>query len=78
MFEILKKGDTIGVIAPSSPVGIRKISEAINQSVLLLESAGFHIQFGKNVFSHSLGYSATPKEKAQWVSTICLQIKILN
>lgn len=64
MFELLKKGDTIGVIAPSSPVDKEDL-EAINQSVLLLESAGFHIQFGKNVFSHSLGYSATPKEKAQ-------------
>lgn len=69
MFELLKKGDTIGVIAPSSPVDKEDL-EVINQSVLLLESAGFHIQFGKNVFSHSLGYSATPKEKAQDINNM--------
>mgnify|MGYP000493260735 FL=1 len=69
MFELLKKGDMIGVIAPSSPVDKEDL-EVINQSVLLLESAGFHIQFGKNVFSHSLGYSATPKEKAQDINNM--------
>ena len=69
MFELLKKGDMIGVIAPSSPVDKEDL-EVINQSVLLLESAGFHIQFGKNVFSHTLGYSATPKEKAQDINAM--------
>ncbi len=64
MFEKLKKGDTIGVIAPSSPIEKDDL-EIINQSVLLMESAGFHIKFGKNVFNNTLGYSCTPQEKAE-------------
>lgn len=64
MFDKLKKGDTIGVIAPSSAVDKDDL-EPINNSVLLMESAGFHIEFGKNVFKNTLGYGATPKEKAQ-------------
>lgn len=64
MFNKLQKGDIIGVIAPSSAVDKDDL-EAINQSVLLMESAGFHIKFGKNVFKNTLGYGATPEEKAQ-------------
>ena len=64
MFDKLKKGDTIGVIAPSSAVDKDDL-EPINNSVLLMESAGFHIEFGKNVFKNTLGYGATPVEKAQ-------------
>lgn len=64
MFELLKKGDTIGVVAPSSPVDKDDL-ESINNSVLLMEVAGFHVQFAKNVFSHTLGYSASPQEKAE-------------
>ncbi len=69
MFELLKKGDTIGVVAPSSAVDKDDL-EAINQSVLLMEAAGFHIQFGKNVFKNSLGYGATPQEKAEDINSM--------
>lgn len=69
MFQLLKKGDTIGVVAPSSAVDKDDL-EAINQSVLLMESAGFHIQFGKNVFQNSLGYGATPQEKAEDINAM--------
>ena len=64
MFERLKKGDVIGVIAPSSTVDKDDL-EVINNSVLLMESAGFKVKFGKNVFKNTLGYGATPKEKAE-------------
>lgn len=63
MFQKLQKGDVIGVIAPSSPVDKEDL-EDINNSVLLMEAAGFHIQFGKNTFKNTLGYSCTPQEKA--------------
>lgn len=62
--ESLKKGDKIGIIAPSSPVTEDSI-EAINNSILLMEGSGFNIVFGKNVLKNTLGYSATAKEKAQ-------------
>ncbi len=60
----LNKQDTIGVIAPSAPIVSEKL-EDINNSILLLERAGFKIQFSKNAFSNTLGYSATAKEKAE-------------
>lgn len=64
MFEKLKKGDVIGVIAPSSAVDKDDL-EPINQSVLLMEAAGCQVKFGKNVFKNTLGYGATPQEKAE-------------
>jgi len=64
MFDRLKKGDVIGVVSPSSAVDEDDL-EPINQSVLLMEAAGFHIRFGKNVFKNTLGYGATPQEKAE-------------
>lgn len=62
--ERLKKGDSIGIIAPSSPIYPSKL-EDVNNSILLMEKAGFTIQFAKNAFSSSLGYSATVEEKAE-------------
>lgn len=63
MFQKIKKGDTIGVIAPSSKIEEDDL-EAINNSVLLMESTGFKVKFAKNAFKKTLGYSATPMEKA--------------
>lgn len=67
MFDKLKKNDTIGVIAPSSAVNKDDL-ECINNSVLLMEAAGFKIKFAKNVFKNTLGYGATPQEKAEDVN----------
>ena len=60
----LKKGDKIGIIAPSSPITKDKL-EDINNSITLIESSGFEVVFGKNVFKNTLGYGATAKEKAE-------------
>lgn len=64
MFEKIKKGDTIGVIAPSSKIDEDDL-EVINNSVLLMESTGLKVKFGRNAFKKTLGYSATPEEKAE-------------
>lgn len=60
---LLKKGDTIGVIAPSSPIEDKDI-EKINESTKLMEEFGFKIKFSKNFYNNTFGYSATPQEKA--------------
>lgn len=60
----LKKGDTIGVIAPSNSIDSDD-KEFIQKSCKLFEDLGFNIQFGKHVFSSTFGYSATPLEKAE-------------
>ena len=63
MFKKLQEGDTVGVIAPSSKIDKDDL-EVINNSVLLLEGRGLKIKFGNNAFKDTLGYSATPQEKA--------------
>ena len=69
MFQKLKKGDTVGVIAPSSKIDKDDL-EVINNSVLLMESTGLKVKFGKNAFKDTLGYSATPQEKAEDINTM--------
>ena len=64
MFKKPKKGDSIGVIAPSSKIDEDDL-ETINNSVLLMEGTGLKVKFGKNTFKKTLGYSATPQEKAE-------------
>ena len=62
--EKLRKGDTIGLIAPSSPVDKEDL-EIINKSILLMESSGFSVKFAKNALSNTLGYGTNAKEKAK-------------
>ena len=64
MFIKVKKRDTVGVIAPSPKIDEDDL-EVINNSVLLMESTGLKVKFAKNAFKNTLGYGATPKEKAE-------------
>lgn len=61
--EKLKIGDTIGVIAPSSPI-IGDNVEELNQAKEIIEKLGFKVKYSKNIFSNTNNYSATAKEKA--------------
>ena len=60
----LKIGDTIGVIAPSSPIVGDNIEE-LNTAKKIIEKLGFKVKFSKNLFSNKNGYSASAKEKAE-------------
>ena len=60
----LKKGDTIGVVAPSNPI-INENIEEIQRAKDIIENLGFKVKFSKNLFSNTSGYSATAKEKAE-------------
>ena len=62
--ERLKKGDTIGLIAPSSQIEKDDL-EVINQSILLMESSGFKVKFARNALLNTLRYGATAKQKAE-------------
>lgn len=75
MFEKLKKGDTIGVIAPSSKIDKDDL-ETINNSVLLMEGTGLKVKFAKNAFKQTLGYSATPQEKAEDIQEMFLDKEV--
>lgn len=59
----LKKGDTIGVVAPSNPI-IGENIEEIMKAKQIVEKDGFKVKFSKNLFSNTNGYSASAKEKA--------------
>lgn len=60
----LKKGDIIGVIAPSNPIVGDNIEELENARKNL-EKDGFKIKYSKNLFSNTNNYSASAKEKAE-------------
>ena len=59
----LKKGDTIGVIAPSNYIEKDDL-EYINASIALMEASGFKVKFGKYVFEDTLGYGTSPETRA--------------
>jgi len=61
--ERLRIGDTIGIVSPSNPVPSERIPE-FEKGVNFLENEGFKVKLAKNVFANSLGYSASPQEKA--------------
>ena len=60
----LKKGDTIGVVAPSGPIVDDNIIE-VEKAKEIVENAGFKVKYSKNLFSNTFGYSASPIEKAE-------------
>ena len=62
--ERLKKGDTIGVIAPSIPIS-EKNKEELEQARKIVEKDGFNVKYSKNLFLNTNGYSSTAKEKAE-------------
>ena len=60
----LKKGDKIGVVAPSNPIVGDNIEE-IKMAKEIVEKDGFEVVFSKKLFLNSNGYSANAKEKAE-------------
>lgn len=62
--KAIKKGDTIGVIAPSNVI-LEKDEEYIEKSKQLFEDLGYKVKFGKYVRENTLEYGATGKQKAE-------------
>lgn len=61
--EKLKRGDTIGIVAPSEPI-TEEYKEYMKKSIKIFEDIGFKIKLSKNIYKNTYGYSATPEEKA--------------
>ena len=61
--EKLKRGDTIGIIAPSEPI-TEEYKEYMKKSIKIFEDMGFKVKLSKNIYKNTWGYSATPEEKA--------------
>jgi muramoyltetrapeptide carboxypeptidase len=60
----LKAGDTIGIVSPSTPV-TDELSEQFRRGVEFLGGLGFRLVIGEHVRSKTLGYAASPQEKAE-------------
>ncbi len=56
----LEKGDRIGVIAPASPIPDR---EKLERGIEVLESLGFQIELGKNIFKSNLYLAGSDEER---------------
>ena len=65
----LKIGDTIGVVAPSSPI-IGDNTDELKKAKEIVERSGFKVKYSKNIFSNTNGYSATAKEKAEDINAM--------
>ena len=65
----IKKGDTIGVIAPSNPI-IGENIEEVEKARKIVEEQGFKVKYSKNLFSNTNGYSSTAKEKAEDINSM--------
>ena len=56
----LEKGDRIGIIAPASPIPNR---EKLERGIEVLESLGFRVELGKNVFKSNLYLAGSDEER---------------
>ncbi len=65
----LKKGDTIGIIAPSNSIQ-EDDKPYIDKSTSLFEELGYKVKLGKHVYSNSLGYSANVLEKSEDINNM--------
>jgi muramoyltetrapeptide carboxypeptidase len=67
--ERLKKGDTVGVVSPSTPV-TGELSGQFTKGIAFLESLSLKVIPGKHVRSTTWGYTASPQEKAEDINAM--------
>jgi muramoyltetrapeptide carboxypeptidase len=59
----LMPGDTLGVIAPSDPI-LPNQENNLQMAIQYLQAMGFQVKCGDYIHANTLGYAATPQEKA--------------
>lgn len=57
----LRVGDTVGIVAPSSPVDPARLERGIE----LLTARGYHVKVGRHVFGRSTLFAATDRDRAE-------------
>lgn len=62
--KTLKKGDTIGIISPSSPMAA-KVEHRLKKGIKTLKEMGFKIKLGKNSLKIQDYTAGTPKDRAK-------------
>lgn len=59
----LHPGETIGIVAPSDPVG-PAFADRLQAGIALLERMGFQVRLGQHLHSQTLEFTASAQEKA--------------
>ncbi len=67
--KAIKKGDTIGIIAPANII-LEKDEEYIEKSTKLFTDLGYKVKFGKYVRANTLGYGGAAKQKAEDINNM--------
>ena len=57
---ILRRGDTIGIVTPGSPLS----ADTINAGIAVLKNMGFNVLLGKYVYSYNGYLAATDQQRA--------------
>lgn len=71
----LKRGEVIGVVAPSGPL-IGDNKEEIEKAKKILEKEGFRVKFSNHLFSNTWEYSASIIEKVQDIHEMFLNPEV--
>jgi muramoyltetrapeptide carboxypeptidase len=71
----LSKGDALGIVSPSTPV-TQELAGQFKKGVEFLESLGFNVVIGEHVYSATLGYAASPQEKAADINRMFADVSI--
>ena len=63
----LEKGDTVGIICPSSPIQVKRINQCKN----IIENLGYKVKMADNLAKNYAGYMAgSGKERGKWINTM--------
>ncbi len=65
----LQRGDTVGIVSPSAPV-TEDVRTRFEKGVEFLNTCGFEVKVARNALKNTLGYSATPREKADDINSM--------
>jgi muramoyltetrapeptide carboxypeptidase len=60
----IQKNEKVGIVSPSNPITEDLIPQ-FNKGINFLKSLGLDVVIAKNALANTLGYSATPEEKAE-------------
>jgi muramoyltetrapeptide carboxypeptidase len=68
-------GDTVGVVSPSDPV-LPQQENNLQMGVQYLQDMGFQVKCGAHIHANTLGYAATPGEKADDINHMFADPKV--
>lgn len=74
--KTLKRGDTIGIVSPSNILYEKEDIEKLNESISLMEDAGFRIKVGKYAFANETGYGTKAIHKAEDINRMFKDSKV--